>query len=310
MVELRIQEDGSEIVPYPSAAFPLHLSVCMLSMYPGMCCVSHWHDEYEFIVVRRGRLLYRVNGMPVPLAAGEGLYVGPRAVHGIEPVDGEDCEYLCVVFSAALLSAAPQIHQTVQAHLAPHEAAHYLRLLPQVAPHGEILRELSQLPRIAQQRAPGWMLACLGTLYRVIAHLGSAAPGGTEPPKPDRNLAQVKDMMRLIRTGLTRKLTLAEIARAGRLSRSACESAFERVLHTSPIRYLTNCRLDLGMELLQSTPMTVTEIAQRAGFCSGSYFAEQFKKRMGCSPAAYRKTHRHTAALPADTGETRPGAGA
>ncbi len=292
MIELRIQDDGSEIVPYASASFPLHVSVCALSMYPGMCCLSHWHDEYEFIVVRRGRLVGRINGAPVPLAAEEGLYIGPRAVHGMEPVDGEDCEYLCVVFPAALLSAAPQIRETIRAHLAPHEAAHCLRLLPPVPLHGEILRALAAIRQIVSQSAPGWTLACLGTLYRLMSDLGNAVPGDAQPAKPDRSLAQVKAMMRLIRTRLQDRLTLADIARAGSLSRSACESAFERVLHTSPIRYLTNCRLDLGMELLQSTPMTVTEIAHHTGFCSGSYFAEQFKKRAGCSPAAYRKTHR------------------
>jgi AraC family transcriptional regulator, melibiose operon regulatory protein len=106
-------------------------------------------------------------------------------------------------------------------------------------------------------------------------------------------------MIRYIHLHADRKLTLLDIARAGKLSRSSCESAFGRVLHTSPIQYLLNFRLEKGLELLLSTSLTVTEIAQQCGFCSGSYFAEQLRKRSGVAPGEYRKKRRP---LPAPSG--------
>ncbi len=289
MIELKLHSDGSERVPYQSGAFPLHLSVCTLSMYPGMSCVSHWHDDYEFAVALKGRFVCRVNGVPVPVSAGEGLYVAPRNVHSMEAVGGEDCEYLCAVFPAALLSASRHITDVIQASLAVHEAAHFLRLLPSVPQHREVLQGLKRLERIVYGNERDAELRSLGVIYQLIADLGASVRDEAALSEPDRNLSQIKDMIGYIRLHADRKLTLSDIARAGKLSRTSCENAFRRMLHVSPVQFLINCRLERGMELLISTPLSITEIAYACGFSSGSYFAEQFRKRAGCSPADFRK---------------------
>lgn len=292
MIELSVQSDGLERVPYKSGDFPLHLSGCALSMYPGLRCVSHWHDDYEFAVVRKGRMRYRVNGLPVTVSAGEGLYVAPRNVHSTEAIDGRDCEYLCVVFPAALLTTSAHIADLIRERLRGHEASHCLRLLPSVPQHREVIEGLLRLERIAGQNAPDTELLCLSALYRLIADLGAAVRDEAALPKTDRSLAQIKDMIGYIQLHSEKKLTLADIARAGKLSRTSCENAFRRILHTSPIQYLIDRRLEKGMELLLSTPLSVTEIAYACGFCSGSYFTEQFRRRSGYAPGDFRRKHR------------------
>jgi len=289
MPELFLHSDGSERVPYRSEAFPLHLSNCALSMYPGMCCISHWHEGHEFIVVEKGRCIFRVNGRPVPLNTGEGLYLAPRNVHSIEAVNHKDCEHLCVVFPSALLAASPHITETIQARLSVHAASHCLRLLPSVPGHRSVIEGLLRLRQAMEHIAPETELVCLSILYQLIADLGNAVHGETVFPKTDPHLAQLKDMIGYIRLHADKKLTLSDIARAGKLSRSACETVFTRILHTSPIQYVLDCRLEKGMELLISTSLSITEIAQICGFCSGSYFAEQFRKRVRCTPGAFRR---------------------
>jgi AraC-like DNA-binding protein/mannose-6-phosphate isomerase-like protein (cupin superfamily) len=292
MIELKLYSDGSERVPYRSGAFPLHVSSCALSMYPGMRCVSHWHGDHEFIVVEKGRCVFRVNGLPVALSAGEGLYVAPRNVHGVEAVNGEDCEHLCVVFPTALLGASAHMKDVIQTRLAVHEASRFVHLLPSVPKHREVLRGLVRLGHIVRQNARDAELLCLSVLYQLIADLAAAVRDEAALSKTDRNLSQIKDMIAYIQLHADRKLTLSDIARAGRLGRTSCENAFRRVLHTSPVQYLTDCRLERGMELLISTSLSVTEIAYACGFCSGSYFAEQFRRRSGCAPGDFRKKHR------------------
>ena len=292
MIELKFHSDGSERVPYLSDTFPLYVSSCALSMYPGMRCVSHWHEDHEFILVEKGRCVFRVNGLPVALSAGEGLYLAPRNVHSVEAVNGEDCEHLCVVFPTALLGASAHIAGRVQAHLAVHEASHYLRLVPGVPKHHEIINTLMRLKRIIRKDAREAELESLGTIYQLIADLGDAVRSEEALSKTDRNLGEIKDMIAYIQLHADQKLTLSDIARAGKLSRTSCENAFRRVLHTSPVQYLIDCRLERGMELLISTSLSVSEIAYTCGFCSGSYFAEQFRKRSGCTPGEFRRKHR------------------
>ncbi len=54
-------------------------------------------------------------------------------------------------------------------------------------------------------------------------------------------------------------------------------------------RYLLNLRISRAVALLETTGLSVTEIASRVGFCDSSYFANYFKKVTGRTPRDYRQ---------------------
>jgi len=85
------------------------------------------------------------------------------------------------------------------------------------------------------------------------------------------------------------KITLGDIAGAGNLSTSECCRFVRRTLGLSPMTYLNNFRIVKSAHLLQTTNMTITEIAQAVGFGSSSYYTERFKKMMNCKPLEYRR---------------------
>jgi AraC-like DNA-binding protein len=84
-------------------------------------------------------------------------------------------------------------------------------------------------------------------------------------------------------------IALRDIAAAGSMCRSGCSDVFRKVLHQSPVAYLTDYRVQRSAELLCDTALPVTEIALQCGFSSPSYFAEVFRERMGFAPSEYRK---------------------
>lgn len=85
------------------------------------------------------------------------------------------------------------------------------------------------------------------------------------------------------------KIALNDIARAGQLSRSECCRYFKRMLHTTPLNYVTDYRLQKSAVLLQQADSSITEVAYQVGFNSTSYFIEKFRKAMNMTPLAYRK---------------------
>ena len=44
--------------------------------------------------------------------------------------------------------------------------------------------------------------------------------------------------------------------------------------------------------LLESTDMSVREIAERLAFNTVNYFIQSFREAAGCTPAQYRKQHK------------------
>ena len=54
------------------------------------------------------------------------------------------------------------------------------------------------------------------------------------------------------------------------------------------MQYLENIRLRKARELLESTSLSISDIARTAGYNDSNYFARSFKKVYGVSPRDYR----------------------
>ena len=65
---------------------------------------------------------------------------------------------------------------------------------------------------------------------------------------------------------------------------------FKESIGKTPIDYINGMRVNCAMELLCSTEMSMTDIADSIGFCNPNYFHKIFKQYMITSPLAYRKS--------------------
>lgn len=103
------------------------------------------------------------------------------------------------------------------------------------------------------------------------------------------NVLIQKQMLDFIRTHYQEKIALDSIAAAGGVCRTKCCQIFRQHLGRTPNDYLNSFRPEKGMQLLKSTRMSITEIADACGYGSASYFTETFTRMKGCSPTQYRK---------------------
>ena len=84
-------------------------------------------------------------------------------------------------------------------------------------------------------------------------------------------------------------LTLLNIANAVNLSPNYFHSLFHGIENATPREYITEYRLSLACELLRTTSLSLSEIAEKCGFCNQQYLSLIFKKKYGISPKEYRK---------------------
>lgn len=83
--------------------------------------------------------------------------------------------------------------------------------------------------------------------------------------------------------------SIGEIAQKCGISQSGFRSVFKKTYGISPIDYKINVRINKAKFLLQSTDMSVEEIADKLNFYDTAYFCKVFKKNTGCSPKGYVK---------------------
>ncbi|HJY86040.1 MAG TPA: helix-turn-helix transcriptional regulator, partial [Candidatus Acidoferrales bacterium] len=82
--------------------------------------------------------------------------------------------------------------------------------------------------------------------------------------------------------------TIGELARRVGISRSVLAERFRHFLGVPPMAYLARWRMQLGAQLLTSTPRSVAQIAAEVGYESEPAFNRAFKREFGSPPARFR----------------------
>jgi len=84
--------------------------------------------------------------------------------------------------------------------------------------------------------------------------------------------------------------TVAALARESGLSRTGFAERFVARLGVTPMSYVTAWRMQIAREALADRGFSVAEAAEASGYASESAFSRAFKKEIGVSPAAYRRS--------------------
>lgn len=78
------------------------------------------------------------------------------------------------------------------------------------------------------------------------------------------------------------------IYKSASVSRRQFDSLFKKVYGVTPNRYINNLKVSYAKKMLESSNLSVAEIADICGFCDVYYFSNYFKKETGCSPTQFR----------------------
>lgn len=84
--------------------------------------------------------------------------------------------------------------------------------------------------------------------------------------------------------------TVAALARAAAMSRSAFFDRFRRTVGMAPMEYLLHWRMVLAKDMLRGREISVGEIARRVGYGSASAFSVAFTRHVGVPPSIYART--------------------
>lgn len=166
---------------------------------------------------------------------------------------------------------------------------------------GQIKTSDGEFEKIAQ-RFPLGSRSKLAEYYEQLPHtdmkkLNSAirildACTGYEYLKSFISTAENKIDVRIsgyINDNLTNDLSVQSVCSRFHLSHSEIYSIFKEYFHSTPAEYIKNRRIYKACELLTTTSLPVSRIAQLCGIPDYNYFSKIFKREFGISPRDYRK---------------------
>ena len=157
-----------------------------------------------------------------------------------------------------------------------------------------LLRQVTQLmlEELNNER-PGssMMLKCLSEMMFINiirAYLEQAMPGSGFLSA--LNDPRISKALKLMQDSPQNDWTLESLASEIGMSRSVFFNRFKKLVHETPLSYLTNWRIRQAQKLLLTDNSNISEIASKVGYQSEAAFNRIFKSKTGQTPAVYRRS--------------------
>lgn len=119
------------------------------------------------------------------------------------------------------------------------------------------------------------------------------------PQRPRGWIASLQDplvgqALALLHADPARDWSVETLAACLHQSRSNLSQRFTALVGEPPIRYLTRWRMQLAADLLVSSRLRVSQIAQRIGYDSEPAFSRAFRRHFGLAPVEYRNDRKQS----------------
>jgi AraC-like DNA-binding protein len=150
-----------------------------------------------------------------------------------------------------------------------------------------VLRLIADEIDLAKPVSEPLLASLFQTILIYVGRLATAVP----LPHWGRPLRdpRIEKALRLLNEDISKRWTVDLLARAVGISRPAFARQFQRALGLSPMRYLTQQRLQLAASLLLGTDAGLAEVAARVGYRSEFAFNRAFKRQHHAPPGVYRQ---------------------
>lgn len=106
---------------------------------------------------------------------------------------------------------------------------------------------------------------------------------------PDEDITQVQIWLQ---DNYYRKIFFPQVAERFGMSIRTLNRRFKSALGQTPLAYLQEVRINTARDLLKTSNLSLSEIADKIGYQDTGYFTALFKKQLSTTPTAYRETVR------------------
>lgn len=287
---IELNDDYSEKIHYNYPDYPIYTYRGILSHYPNYTAPNHWHNDIEFIAVLSGEMQYNINGETLLLQSGEGIVINAGQMHfGFSDTKSE-CDFICVLLHPMLLCSTPSFERSFVLPFIRNSKIPFIHLRQDIIWQHEIYTQITVIHSSKDfKTAPLKIMSSFSEIWSLLyENMPTDYTEGVNT-RQNFNLTIMKNMVGFIQKYYTKKISLADIAASGAVGQSKCCKLFSEYFSQTPNMYLNQYRLNKSIELLQTTDLSITEIALCVGFSNASYYAEIFRKWLNKSPTEFRR---------------------
>lgn len=300
---VQVDNTGYELTTHGNTLFPIAIYDDDVTVNP---VAWHWHEEFEILRVYEGTAIVNCGSEEYTVPSCYGAFTNAGILHSdrnyfstngsSEATDNNaptpPCHFRSIVFHPRLVGGSMDsiFWQDYLQPLINNSALQGVCFSPEIPWQKEILDAIDATWFAVAHAESGYEFEVRSQLSKIIFLLKEHAcePSSTHSGKNLRDAARIKQMLQYIQTHYTEEIRTEDIAESASISVSECLRCFKNTIHTTPIQYTIEYRLQKATELLKTTGLNITEIGTKCGFADMSYFTRLFKRTYGCTPKKYR----------------------
>lgn len=284
----------------------------------------HWHQEFEFLVLTKGRIEFTIEERTYELGVGDCVFINSNLLHSARTVDGHACSFFAVVFSyealeddihssfakkyiRPVLNGKYLLEEYLREDNAENEHRELTKVTEGIKEIDEFSKRFSDVQRIPWQREVIFWLSQISEcpehelephallvrsrllmVWNLMFHHGKS--NRKNPLEENAAFERLAPVVKYMKENYAYEITLAELAKLIPMSEGQFCRVFKQNMKMSPMQYLLRYRILQSCHLLQETDKKIGEIANLTGFNNISYFNKVFLKVIGCTPKEYRNS--------------------
>jgi len=251
----------------------------------------HWHEEFEFLTVTKGRAVFRLADMEIEVGKGESIFVNANVLHAAHAINGEECSFSAVVFHQTFLSSYSNdcINQNYINPILNHSLTFSAHFKMNIHWQKEVLILLTQIFNTNEEKEPGYELLLKSKIYEIwFKCIQNATKAAGNNPDTSYKTERMKLVLQFIHDNYSKKINVSELANIIHMSKEHFCRFFKEMTHYTPVSYVNRYRIQKSCILLLQTDKKISEIAGIVGFEGISYFNKIFRRIMRCTPVEYR----------------------
>ena len=259
------------------------LHVKCLGWYPKahqhMIRRPHGLDESILIFCTNGKGWTEIDGRRFTVAAGEVLFIPANKLHAYGADDHDPWSIHWAHFAGTAVAS--------YASLLP--AHQYVLSIPS-ANAKEIARMFRESYRLASTGLTERTLLLVSHILKYVLGLLFFQTGRNLSGSSRVNAHDLAKSIEFMLANVARSLTLKELSRHAGLSPTRYSALFREQTGSSPVKHHIRLRMQAACHYLDTTALSVKEVAAKLGYDDPYYFSRIFQKILGCSPLAYRRS--------------------
>lgn len=280
-----------EQTKHGNASFP-----CSLYEYSAPISISekiycHYHAEVEFLYITEGNATLTINHRIYAISQGDFIMIPSSHLHMVIGDNLHPFRFIACVFHPDFISSFG--NDTIQ-------QKYINSLVNWNYTHSPVIHHDSYLESTMNSVLDTWKLKNDGyelhikiDILSIISHLYTLVSKESKVTisSSDYKINLLKSVIQHIQNYYFTSITLANTAQHFSISKSHLSRFFKEMTNMNFTDYLNYYRINKSAELLLTTDLSISEIAERTGFHNFSFFDRTFFRYMNETPRNYRKQH-------------------